>query len=348
MPVATSTAPTSRTVDSTSTEPTNSPSTGSESATSAAQATSTDPTTVNETETLKTSSVPSSTTSSSSSSDTTQAVEACDSSKTLAPGDSTKSVEIDGNQREFLIHVPASYSSDTHMPVVIDFHPLGGSGSQWKAANAWGAKADAEGFIMVWPTGVGNSWNVGMCCSTARTSEVDDVAFTRGIISALEGEGCIDTKRVYATGCSNGGGMAYKVACDAADVIAAVAPVDFDCVVGPDATNACASCSPERPISEIQFRGTNDTAVPFTGGPGPRGEVTFPGARANFERWADINACTGEAAALDGHEGCMTYSDCGSDVETTLCTVQNGAHCGSYGSFGIIDIAWERLAKSSL
>ena len=67
----------------------------------------------------------------------------------------------------------------------------------------------------------------------------------RAIITALQSYACIDPKRVYASGCSNGGGMSFKLACEAADVIAGVAPVDFDCVDG----NGCGMCKPSRPIT---------------------------------------------------------------------------------------------------
>jgi poly(3-hydroxybutyrate) depolymerase len=67
------------------------------------------------------------------------------------------------------------------------------------------ANVPARGFIMVWPNGVGNSWNVGRCCGIAQSHGVDDVAFTRAIISNLLTNACIDPKRVYASGCSNGG-----------------------------------------------------------------------------------------------------------------------------------------------
>ena len=63
----------------------------------------------------------------------------------------------------------------------------------------------------------------------------------RAIINQLQTDACIDSKRVYASGCSNGGGMSYKLACDAADVIAAVAPVDCDCVTGSTSNPSCAS-----------------------------------------------------------------------------------------------------------
>src|SRR5207344_1986813 len=103
------------------------------------------------------------------------------------------------------------------------------------------------------------------------------------IIKQLQADACIDSKRVYASGCSNGGGMSYKLACDAADIIAAVAPVDFDCITGPMDSPSCGMCNPVRPITEIQFRGTSDTAVPYNGGKTPVvSGLIFPGAPTNF------------------------------------------------------------------
>jgi polyhydroxybutyrate depolymerase len=141
--------------------------------------------------------------------------------------------------------------------------------------------------------------------------------------------------------------MAYKVACDAADLIAAVAPVDFDCVTGPTADPSCASCTPARPISEIQFRGTSDTEVPYAGGSGPRGTM-FPGAQANFSAWGVINMCTGTPQTLPDNASCQAYAGCADGVETALCSVQNGTHCGNYQSFGIVNLAWGMFQKETL
>src|SRR5207302_4114506 len=98
-------------------------------------------------------------------------------------------------------------------------------------------------------------------------ANVDDVAFVRALLAKLATEACVDPKRIYATGCSNGGGMVYRLACDAADVIAAGAPVDFDCVTGATNVPSCGSCKPARPISMTQFRGTSVGTVPYDGGP---------------------------------------------------------------------------------
>jgi polyhydroxybutyrate depolymerase len=234
--------------------------------------------------------------------------------------------------------------------VVIDFHPRGGTASSWKGSTSWASVADSRGFIVIWPDGVQSSWNVGeRCCGPAHEQDVDDVGFTRALLATLEREACIDSKRIYATGCSNGGGMAYDLACSAAELIAAVAPVDFDCTTGPTNNPSCGNCSPTRPISQTQFRGTNDQVVPYAGGvSGVNSAITFPGGPANFETWGQINSCTGTPQALAGHPACQTYPSCGAGVDTTLCTVPNGTHCGSYDSFDIVEVAWEQLSKASL
>jgi polyhydroxybutyrate depolymerase len=274
------------------------------------------------------------------------------------PGESNKSITVGTLMRTYLLHIPTGYTGKTPVPVVFDFHGLGGSGSSQKGLSGWATLGDSKGFITVFPNGVGNSWNIGRCCSTAQTQNVDDVGFVRAIIKQLQTDACIDSKRVYASGCSNGGGMSYRLACDAADVIAAVAPVDCDCVTGSTSNPSCASCNPARPISEIAFRATGDQVVPYNGGvcsiaadcpPGMScSTFDFPGAATNFSTWATIDQCTGSAQALSGHPACQTNATCGAGAQITLCTQQGGSHCGNYASLGIVNIAWEMFQKEAL
>ncbi|WP_437526362.1 PHB depolymerase family esterase [Sorangium sp. So ce726] len=258
----------------------------------------------------------------------------CPASATLKPGDTTVKITVDGLERSFLVHAPPGYDGVTRAPIVFDFHGLSGNSNQQKNLSGWDDVADAEGFLAVYPQGVSNAWNAGLCCG----DDADDVAFVRAIITKLESEACIDTKRVYASGCSNGGGMSYKLACKAADVIAGVAPVDFDCVDGA----GCGDCSPTRPVTVVQFRGTNDSLVPYDGG------NAFAGAKENFATWGELNTCTGSPAALSERAACETYPTCGTGAETVLCTVQGGTHCGSYNSFMIPELAWQVLQRHAL
>jgi polyhydroxybutyrate depolymerase len=258
--------------------------------------------------------------------------------------DTTETLDVDGTARTFIVHTPPSYTGSTPVPLVFDFHPLTVSAEVWKGVSNWAPTADQEGFIVVWPQGINNEWNVGRCCGTA-----DDVAFTRAMITQLSGEKNIDPKRIYATGCSNGGGMSYMLACNAADVIAAVAPVNFDCITGSTNDPSCGSCTPSRPISETQFMGNADMYVPYDGGPtSVVAGLVFPSAQANFGTWAGFDQCTGSPAPEATQPSCNTYTGCAADAAVTLCTIDNGTHCGSYGTFPIVQIAWQAFQSQSL
>src|SRR5689334_22069331 len=86
--------------------------------------------------------------------------------------------------------------------------------------------SDSEGFIVAWPIGIDQAWNIGPCCTRSR--DVDDLGLALQLVDKIKGQGCIDPKRVYATGFSMGGGMSHFLACNAADVFAAVVPAAFD------------------------------------------------------------------------------------------------------------------------
>jgi polyhydroxybutyrate depolymerase len=274
---------------------------------------------------------------------------ACPPTSVLMPGEVTRTLTSGGVARTYIVHVPPNYTGHSAVPLVFDFHPLQVAATTWKIATGWPSVADAKGFILVWPQGVGDSWNAGRCCGQAQQQGVDDVAFLRAMTGELARDACIDPKRIYATGCSNGGGMVYRVACDAADLVAAVAPVDFDCVTGPTNVPSCASCSPARRISVAQFRGTSDTAVPYDGGATSVVPcLEFPGARANFADWGARNACSGTPAAESKYPLCDTYPTCGGGVETTLCSIPLGTHCASYIPYGIAAVAGDMLQVHTL
>jgi polyhydroxybutyrate depolymerase len=240
----------------------------------------------------------------------------------LAPGETTTTLQVGGVSRTFILHVPSSYNGKTPVPLVLDWHGLGSSGSGQKGVSGYKALSDSEGFIIAWPNGLENAWNIGPCCTTSRT--VDDLGFARAIVTDIQHRACVDPKRVYSDGYSMGGGMSHYLACNAADVFAAVAPSAFDLLAADEEP-----CKPARPISVILFRGTADPIVPYEGGPSnpPNGlnvTIHFQGAEATFKTWAGLNGCTGEPMA--GTAGCQTYAQCKEGTEVTLCTKQNGSH----------------------
>jgi polyhydroxybutyrate depolymerase len=255
----------------------------------------------------------------------------------LATGTNARTVDVDGTTRSYLVHVPETFTGNMAVPLVIDYHPLSGSAALAAASSGYRELAEEEGFVVAYPEGIDTAWNVGPCCTQSR--DVDDVAFTRALVDQIQSEVCIDLSRVYAVGAVMGGGMAYQLACNAADLFAGIAPSSFDLLAEEDQP-----CQPSEPVSVISFRWTEDPLVPYEGGAEPAPNLpdvtmNFLGAVATFEKWAELNECTGSPSAEDA-DGCSTYSNCADDVEVTLCTRE-----GSPGLWGGAQLAWATLSR---
>jgi polyhydroxybutyrate depolymerase len=267
-------------------------------------------------------------------------VSACGASSMLTPGETTATIQVGGVTRSYILHVPSKYDGQAPVPLVLDFHPILSNATFERTASGYATLSDQEGFIVAFPEGIDAAWNVGPCCTMSRT--VDDVGFAKALVAKLESQGCIDPKRVYATGFSMGGGMSHMLACNAADVFAAVAPSAFDLLEESEEP-----CHPARPISEITFRGTADPIVPYAGGASrpPNGlnvTIHFLGAVGTFQKWAGLDGCTGSPSAPDSN-GCQTYAQCQAGVEVTLCTTQGGSH-----TTGSATIGWATLKRHTL
>lgn len=258
----------------------------------------------------------------------------------LSSGREDGTISIGGASRSYIRYVPNGYTGDTPVPLLIDFHPLLSTSTYQYTNSGYRQKADEEGFVVVYPQGIDNAWNIGPCCTRERS--VDDLGFALALVEKMKQEACIDPKRVYAAGYSMGGGMSHYLACNAADVFAAVAPAAFDLIV-----ESQMPCSPSRPISVTLSRGTADFIVPYAGGPSspptpyPLPQITFEGAVGSFERWAEIDGCTG--SPTDVGSGCQTYEQCSAGVEVTLCTKTGGGHVT-----GDPDLGWEHLMRHTL
>jgi polyhydroxybutyrate depolymerase len=149
----------------------------------------------------------------------------------LSPGDHTITLNHDGRERSAIVHVPSRAVEMRNIPVVMNFHGGGGHASSEQEYSLMDRAADRENFVAVYPNGTGRfgkrllTWNAGTCCAYSVINNVDDVGFIRALVADLAERIPIDRRRVYATGLSNGGMMAHRLAAEAADLIAAIAPV---------------------------------------------------------------------------------------------------------------------------
>jgi polyhydroxybutyrate depolymerase len=248
----------------------------------------------------------------------------------VAPGNSTLTLDHAGTQRQYTLHVPPSYAGETAVPLVLNFHGYGSNMGQQVLFSNMNATADAEGFVVVYPDGLKNStngmqsWNAGLCCAFG-DSDRDDVGFVDALIDDVSSRVCIDQKRVYATGMSNGGFMSHRLACERADRIAAIGPVAGVLGIPPE------SCKPSRAVPVIHFHGTEDPLVPYDGG----GTSSYPSVADTISGWASRDGCTSQPTQTfsNGAAHCETTTGCTGGAEVTLCTIDGMGHCWPGQSF---------------
>lgn len=184
------------------------------------------------------------------------------SSSSIAAGSTEHSMTVDGVQRSYRIYRPASLPAGEPAPLVVMLHGSLGTGQQAEDSYNWDGEADQGHFVVAYPDGYKRTWNAsdGGCCGPAAAQHLDDVGFITKLVKTISNELPIDQSRIYATGISNGGAMAYRLACNT-NIFAAI---------GPDSANLLGDCPSPAPISVIHIHGTADSTFPYGGGPGKR------------------------------------------------------------------------------
>ena len=216
----------------------------------------------------------------------------------LSPGAYTFSLQHQGLERSYLVRVPPAASEGHPLPVVLAFHGGGGNASQFSSSSGLDDLADREGFLSVHPNGTGRvpgralTWNAGpACCGWARDQAVDDVGFVLALLDDLARRTPLDRSRVYATGHSNGAMMAYRLAAEAADRIAAIAPVAGAMVLE--------DFRPVAPVPVLHIHSVDDPRALYTGGEGPpfpftTHTVLHKPVEDVLARWVELNDCPSE------------------------------------------------------
>ncbi len=239
-----------------------------------------------------------------------------------------------GLEYPYSVFVPPGLDGQP-VPVVLEFHGLGSDGPGQAGLSGYAALALREGFVVVSPTGppaagdTANSWELVQFDDAAR----DDVAMVRTLVDQVAQDVCVDRSRVYATGLSNGGYFSARLACEAADLVAAVVAVAA--ISHPD------GCAPSRPVPVMAIHGTADAIVPFDGsgesvlltddmGPAVRAafsvffEQVMPDELAEFATGARCASVVDEAVGPD--TSLRRYTDCDGGVEMRFYTVRDGGH----------------------
>lgn len=280
----------------------------------------------------------------------------------LKSGEYDFAVKHDGLERKYLVHIPVKYSNNTKTPLVIALHGGAGNAEDSPAFFHLNPKADQEGFILAYPEGTGKdlagkhfgSWNAGRCCSSAKDENIDDVGFIREMIAKLKTDFNIDEKRIYATGFSNGAQMAFRLACEMSEEIAAVA--------SGGSVGSYDACNPKRPVPIFFFHGIADTVSPYEGGsecgvaiadflismglPAERNPFVCEGNEAYIAKWRKFNGCSDVSKLTfnNGNATCDTYDQCNDKAEITFCKVEGMGHIwpGPNADYGNVEVCNDR------
>lgn len=228
--------------------------------------------------------------------------------------------------RQYKVHVPPSYDPKVPTPVVFCIHGLGQNAVMFCVTGAaMDKKSDDAGFILVMPNGYQSSWNAGTCCGGASNEKLDDVALFRAIFADVNTHLNVDHRRVFATGLSNGGYMSYRLACEASDLFAAVAPgsgaIGINTIGGgTNPTSDFTTCSPSAHVSVLDIHGTADALVPYS--------LQAPSlSLISGKNGCSANTAPATSPKSAGDTTCVSYSGCPAGVEVIGCSIAGGGHC---------------------
>lgn len=235
----------------------------------------------------------------------------------VAIGSSTQALTVDGRQRTFRLYLPASVSSGPRVPLVVMLHGGFGSAEQAESSYGWDAQADAGHFVVVYPDGLNRAWNVGAgCCGTPGRTGVDDVGFVRAVVALVSRELPVDPARVYATGISNGGMFAYRLACD----------TTLFAAIGPDSATLLGDCPHPAPLSVIHIHGTADQNIPYDGGQGTGfARIDGPAVPAVVASWRAVDRCPAAETSTSGAVA-RSVASCPDGRSVELVTIAGAGH----------------------
>jgi len=212
----------------------------------------------------------------------------------------TRTVAVAGQGlRRYAVYRPANTDPSALRPALLVMHGGTGTAMGMAASSLLTEFAQQRQLLAVFLEGSGvlQTFNAGACCGSAQSQNVDDVAFARAVIADIRLNDRVDANRIFATGFSNGGMMAHRLACALADQLGGVAAVSGASGEFEGAGTRYYSCNPARPITVLHIHAANDRNYPYAGGIGidSISSTNFYGVEPTVSDWIARNNVTTQA-----------------------------------------------------
>jgi polyhydroxybutyrate depolymerase len=253
-------------------------------------------------------------------------------------GQWSQSFTFKGKRRTYLLYVPTSYNGTARVPLLFNFHGWGSRAAEQMALTDFGPIADKNNFLVVAPNGQdrgGRHWSFGY-----EPGLQNDLTMVAALLDRIKRNLCVDGKRVYSTGMSDGGLMTSALACTSADKFAAFAAVAV--VV------YCASAK-GRAVPIQAYAGSKDPVAPTGGGRvNCCGNPTLPSKASTMAKWGKHNGCKGYSdVMIQPHVLRRTWRDCRPGGATVYFLVKGDGHTWPGGpSLGTLGHATKEINAS--
>ncbi len=253
--------------------------------------------------------------------------------ETAEPALTYHNMTVDGLERHYAVFVPDGAGGEA-LPVVVALHGRGGTGESMAGMTGLSTVAQEEGFIAVYPDGLNREWKYfAGILPGAELNTPDDIAFLDALIDDLAGNFSIDASRVYLLGFSNGGFMAYRVACSAEHNRFAAYGIAA-ALIYPDMELPCLAAPVRAMVIE---HGTADAGVAWDGishRPTLETAVTSRNVLQSVSFFAGRNGCSTFGAdrvdlpSSDGktHVSRFDFAECTTGKPIRFFAVINGGH----------------------
>jgi len=206
--------------------------------------------------------------------------------------------QIDPRYPPVTVHIPTAYDPSVPTPLFLLLHAYGNPAQLAEDYHQFLTRIDDYGYLYAYPEGRTEQVNPDAftywdandhCCKLPVEGPRDDsdIVYLMSLIGAIKDHfGNVDEKRVFIYGRSNGGSMAYRMACDHPETVAAVVSL-----AGPSYYDETL-CDPLEAVHVLHIHGTLDTVALYNGGVHPETGDPYPGALEVVSDWIGYNGCS--------------------------------------------------------